>query len=142
MADSTYQPKAYHREGGNHLVVARGGRFIPDLALTDVTTAGAATYTKEAIAGGVITRDPAGAARTDTTPTAADIISECGLQQDGETALCYLINTADAAEAITLAGGTGVTISNAGQTLAQNESAVLLFRRTGAAAVTLYILGA
>lgn len=146
----SYSPKVYRKQGGSEMVVASGGkvtvdsggRVVPNLTVTNVTTAGAGTYTAEAIAGGVITRDPAGGARTDTTATAATIISECKLDADGETAVCYLINTADAAEAITLAGGTDVTVSNATQTVAQDESAVLLFRRTSATAVTLYILGA
>lgn len=138
----TYQPKTYRRAGGDHQVIANGGRLVRYLAVANVTTAGAGTYTAAQIAGGVITRDPAGGARTDTTDTATALITALGLREDGESATCYLINTADAAETITLAGGTNVTLSNVGQTLAQNESALLLFVRTGAAAVTLYILGA
>lgn len=119
------------------------GRIVENLSLTDITTAGAETYTAAQLATGVITRDPAGAARTDTTDTAANIIAGTpALSANGDCLACWLINTADAAEAITLAGGTGVTVSNVGQTLAQNESALLLFRRTSASAVTLYIIGA
>lgn len=146
----SYEPKVYRKQGGNELVVAAagkltaesGGKIVPNLSVADITTVGAGTYTAAQLAGGIITRDPAGAARTDTTDTAAEIISACKLDADGETAICHLVNTADAAEAITLAGGTGVTVSNAGNTLAQNESAILLFRRTSPTAVTLYIIGA
>lgn len=146
----SYQPKVYRKQGGDELVVADGGRITAEsggrvvftLSATAVATAGAGSYTAAAIAGGVIARDPAGAGRTDTTDTAAAIISACGLNADGETAKCYLINTADGNEVITLEGGAGVTISNVGQTIGQNEAAVLLFRRTSATAVTLYIVGA
>ncbi|HKQ02642.1 MAG TPA: hypothetical protein VJ735_20155 [Actinomycetes bacterium] len=138
----TYQPKVYRKQGGNKLVVAAGGRITYTLTPTDLTTAGAETYTAAQLAGGIITRDPNGAGRTDTTDTAANLISALSLENDGETADCYLINTADAAEAITIQGGTGVTVSNAGQTVGQNESALLVFRRTSSTAVTLYIVGA
>lgn len=152
----SYQTKVYREQGGDTLVVASGGtvraeagsrlllrsRPVEAMSVTDVTTAGAATLTAAALAGGIITRDPNGAARTDTTDTAEAIIAALGLVADGDCALCYLINTADAAETLTLQGGTGVTFANAAQTLAQNEAALLLLRRTGAAAVTVYILGA
>jgi hypothetical protein len=111
-------------------------------SVTDITTAGNETYTAAQILTGIITRDPSGAGRTDTTDTASNLVSGLGLAANGDTWKCYLINTADAAETITLAAGTGVTITNVGQTLAQNESALLIFRRTSATAVTLYIVGA
>ena len=138
----THAPAVYKDAGGDRLVVGTGGRFIENLTPTNITTAGAGTYTANDIAGGLITRDPSGAGRTDTTATAVAIIAACGLDNDGDCVLCRLVNTADAAEAITLAGGDGVTIANVGQTLAQNESALMLFRRTSATAVTLYLFGA
>lgn len=118
------------------------GLFLPGAVPTQEATAGAATYTTAQILAGIIDRDPNGASRTDVTPTAALIIANCGLEQNGDIVWCWLINTADAAETITLSAGAGVTISNVGQTLAQNESAQLIFQRTGAAAVKLYICGA
>lgn len=152
MADTSYGPKTYRRQGGNEFIIASGGKLLKEnggylqenTTVTDITTAGAATYTAAQLAGGLITRDPNGAARTDTTDTAANLIAAAGLNlaNNGDTVSCDLINTADAAEAITLAGGTGVTVANAGQTIGQNESARLVFRRTSATAVTLYILGA
>lgn len=77
-----------------------------------LATAGAGTLTAALIAGGIILRDPAGAARDDTTDTAENIIANAtiGLDQNYKTFQFYVINTADAAEAITLIGGTGVTI--------------------------------
>ena len=150
MADPTYGPKIYRKDGGNTEVIASGGvlavesggKVVPNLTVSNITTAGPETYTAAQIGGGVIARDPNGAARTGTTDTAAALIVALALMSDGDSAMCYLINTADAAEAITLAGGTGVTLNNAGQTIAQNESALLLFLRTSSTAVTLYIVGA
>lgn len=111
-------------------------------SVTTLTTAGAETYTAAQLATGLIARDPNGAGRSDTTDTAANIISGLGLANDGDCAAVYLINTADAAETITLLAGANVTFSNIGQTLAQNESAILLFRRASSTTVTAYILGA
>ena len=152
MVDVTYQPKVYRKQGGNEFVVKDGGKilvesgghFHQNRSVATIATAGAGTYTAAQIAGGIIARDPAGSARTDTTDTAVALIAAAGLnlENDGDTFECHVINTADAAEAITIAGGTDVTIANAGQTIAQNESALLLFRRTSATAITVYILGA
>lgn len=122
---------------------ASGAKSVRVTTVTDITTAGNATVTAAQIATGFITRDPNGAGRTDTTDTATAIIAAIpALADTGDTFTLFLVNTADAAEAITLAGGTGVTISNVGQTIAQNESALLVFRRTSATALTLYIFGA
>lgn len=142
--------KVFHKQGGAELVIASGGRLKvetggtlrPVMTITNLTTAGAETYTAAQLLGGIITRDPNGAGRTDTTDTAANIIAGMDLQNDGETAFCLLINTADAAEAITLAAGSGVTITNVGQTLAVNESATLWITRTSSTAVTILVVGA
>lgn len=112
------------------------------LSLTNVTTAGAHTYTAAQLRTRLITRDPVGSDRTDVTDTAANLVANIPLTVDGETFEVTLINTADAAETITMSGGDSVTVVNAGQTIAQNESAKLLFRRTSATAVSLYIIGA
>ena len=123
-------------------------RFVPSrgpntpIATANYTTAGDLTITVAQMRAGVLTRDPNGAARTDTTPTAALIEAEFpGLQVNDYYCMFY-INTADAAEAVTLAGGTGVTFSNVGQTIGQNEAALLLFRKTATNAFTVYIIGA
>lgn len=128
-------------------VAIRGSaRLRESMDLLNITTAGAGTLTAAGLVGGIITRDPAGGSRTDTTATGAQIETELNAQgiavATGDTFTCWLINTADAAEVITLAGGDGVTVSNAGQTVAQDESVQLLFRRTAANAYTAYIVGA
>ena len=118
------------------------GRFAPLLSVTDFTTAGDFAITAAAIAGGIITRDPNGGARTDTFPTGALIETAIPGLPIGASFSCYYINTANGAEAITLAVATGVTISNVGQTIGQNEAALLLFRKTAADTFVCYILGA
>lgn len=106
-------------------------------------TAGAVTYTAAQMASGLLLRDPNGASRSDTTPTAALLLAGIpALKNDGDTVKCYLVNTADAAEVITLLAGVGVTILNIGQTLAQNEAALILIRRTSSTTVTMYLIGA
>lgn len=86
---------------------------IADQAPTVVTTAGAATLTAAGFASGIIKRDPNGASRTDTTPTAAQLIAGLGLTADYQYKFCTIHNNADAAETITLSGGTGVTLKGA-----------------------------
>lgn len=115
---------------------------VQTLSLANITTAGAVTYSPAQIVGGLITRNPSGAGRSDVTPTATRLIAEASLRRVGDTVWCYLINTATAAEAITITAGTGVTVVNGDQTVGQNESALLLFRKTGEAAISCYVLGA
>lgn len=80
-----------------------------------VSTAGAATYTVLQIMRGTIQRDPNGASRTDTLPTAALLIAGLAgrytLASDGDELQFRLQNTADAAETITLAAGANCTIT-------------------------------
>ena len=124
----------------SRFVPSRGG--VVPVAAADLTAASDQTLTVAQLEAGVLTRDPNGAARTDTTPTAALIEARFPRLQVNDYFCVFLINTADAAEAITLAGGTGVTLSNVGQTIGQNEAALLLFRKTATDAFTVYIIGA
>jgi hypothetical protein len=113
-----------------------GNRKVsPSAAAANIVTAGAGTYTAAQLAGGVITRDPTGADRTDTTDTAANLITALGLTADYQERDCLIVNTADAAETITLAGGAGVTLLTA-TTIPQGGAIRLSFIRTGAAAVS------
>lgn len=104
------------------------------LTPANITTAGAGTYTAANVATGVITRNTSGANRTDTTDTAANLITALGLTTNYAAFECLLVNTATAAETITLAGGTGVTLSGS-ITVGQNQVARLVFTRTGDSAV-------
>ena len=84
----------------------RGTRFIPQPgALTAIDTAGNVTYTIAQLLTGCIVRDPNGGARTDTLPTAADLVAGITGVAVGDVIACYFVNAADAAEAVTLDAG-------------------------------------
>jgi hypothetical protein len=109
-------------------------KAAPAATPANITTAGAGTYTAANLAVGIITRDPTGSSRTDTTDTAANLITGLALSADYQERYCYVVNTADAAETITLAGGVGVTLKGT-ITIAQGQATYLAIFRTGAAAV-------
>ena len=130
------------------------GRIVETMTQSDDATGGNTTYTAAMIATGFINRDCAGGSRSDTTDTAAAIIAGTpALSADGNCIVCYVINTSDAADTITIVGGTGVsvfagtaaTFSSGGtssQTIAQNEASMLIFRRTSGTTITMYQIGA
>lgn len=119
---------------------------VQRLTASTLTTAGAVTYSAAQVAGGLILRDPNGAGRTDPTPTAAALVAAVPGAQVDDVFECVVVNTADAAETITLQAGSGVTLVPAAVTIAQNEMGRLLVRFTavaaGAEAVVIYALAA
>lgn len=102
------------------------------------------TLTVAHIVGGVLVHTSTTGGGTITTDTSANIIAgyngEGRLIANGDTEICYFINDGDQTD--TFAGGTTVTVADTGQTVGNNESAILLFRRTSSTTVTLYIIGA
>jgi hypothetical protein len=112
--------------------------------VTTDDTAGARTYTAAELVGGLILRDPAGAGRSDVTPTAAQIVGALTGAIATSSFEFIIRNTADAAETITLTAGAGVTLSGT-MTIAQNNSkrflAVVTNAGSGTEAVTIYSLG-
>jgi hypothetical protein len=112
--------------------------------VTTKTTAGAVTYTAAELVGGLILRDPAGAGRSDVTPTAALIVAGIAGAIVGSSFEFIIRNDADAAETITLTAGAGVTLSGT-MTIAQSNSkrfrAVCTNVTGSAEAVTIYSLG-
>jgi len=128
---------------GTAAIVA-DGPFVSKRSVATITTAGAGTYSAANIAGGIILRDPNGASRTDTTGTAADILAQFLRARVGSSFFLMVRNTADAAETITVAGGTGVTISGTA-TIAQNNTKLFMgiFTNVGSGteALTLYSVG-
>ena len=103
-----------------------------------VNTAGAETYTAAQISRGIILRDPNGASRTDTLPTAAFIIAGVGnqytLAENGDTIVFEVRNTAAATHNVTLAAGAGVTLLG-DIVIPPLGSRILTAIRTGASAV-------
>ena len=122
-----------------------GRKFIDFIAPVTVGTAGPVTYTPAQFLGGLIIRDCAGAARSDTTPTAAAIIE--GLTTSGRppvvgNAVEILIrNTSAGAFAVTLLAGAGVILAGT-MTVAQNESRRFLVMVGAGNTVTVTSLGA
>lgn len=108
---------------------AEVGPNINYLTSTTITTAGAVTLTSAQILGGQINRDPNGAGRTDTLPTAALLVAylknlagQVGAQLTAPISFDFVVqNDADAAETITIAAGSGAT-SQGTMTIAQSNS--------------------
>lgn len=121
-------------------------RIIDFVTVTTEATAAAVTYTAASIIGGLILRDPNGAARADLVPTAAAIIAALTQNERppvvGASFWFSIRNTADAAEAITVTTNTGITLSGT-MTIAQNNTREFLAVVTGVGspAVTIYSLG-
>jgi hypothetical protein len=110
------------------------------VTVTTLSTAGNETLTAAQLLGGLILRDPNGGARTDTLPTAALLVAALPGYQIGDAFEFTIRNTADAAETITVAAGTGGTASGT-MTIAQNNSKRFLLRIDSATAYTVYSLG-
>lgn len=126
---------------------AEAGRVFEKTTPATLTTAGNQTLTVAQLLGGLLLRDPNGGAVTDTTPTAAAI--KAAIEADNKlnvgVGLSFeftIRNTADAAETITVAGGTGVTVSGTA-TIAQSNSKRFkaVFTAWDTPAITLYSLG-
>jgi len=111
-----------------------------------VATATAVTLTAMQMLSGIILQDPVGGVTT-TGPTAALLLAEIGARlvngdvPIGLTFSLLIRNTADAAETITVAAGTGGTVTGGGtMTIAQNNSKLFLVRVTGVGASAAYII--
>ena len=119
--------------------IKSSGRVQEKPTLTNVDTQNHTLTAANILAGLVVHTTVTGAA-TVTTDTAANIVSGCGLTANGMSIVCYYVN--DGNQTATFAGGTGVTIVDASQTVATKKSAILLFYRVSATAVTCFIFGA
>ena len=124
--------------------VVKALKFRSTSAAAAVTTAGAATYTAAQILDGIILRDPNGANRSDVLPTAALLVGAMRAPRIGDTVDVTIINTADAAETITIGGGTGgdfdAAQTAASKVIAQNASGRLLIRITGVGSAAAYVV--
>lgn len=117
-----------------------GSRIVQRLALVDVD-AQHNVLTAAQITSGIVVHTSATGAGTCSIDSAANIIAGTpALATTNDTVEVFYIN--DGNQTVTLAAGTGITIVTASQTLATNESALLLFQRTSATAVSVYVLGA
>ncbi len=115
-------------------------RVLVNTPVVSRNTASAITYTANEFQSGLILRDPNGAGRTDITPTAASLYQTFSKPQRNSAFRLVIRNTADAAETITIQGGSGVTISGTA-TIAQNNSREFLVVFTSPTTVVMYSLG-
>ena len=129
---------------GTGLVLNTSGQYVPVITVTTESTVGNVTVTAAQMLGGLILRDPNGAARTDTLSTAALLVAAVPNAVVGSSFKFTIRNTADAAETITVAGGTGGTTSGT-MTIAQSNSKEFLVRldnvTAASEAYTVYSLG-
>jgi uncharacterized lipoprotein NlpE involved in copper resistance len=102
------------------------------------------TLTVAQIVGGIVVHTSVTGGGTVTTDTAANIIAGASgvgaLTANGQSIMMFYVN--DGTQTLTFAGGTSVTVADTGQTIAADESAIVVFLRTSGTAVTAYILGA
>jgi hypothetical protein len=114
------------------------GRVVEVLETVD-EGAGDATLLVAELKKGIILHSSGGSARTATTDTAANIIAGIPLTADNQCFKVYYINDGD--QEVTFAGGTNVTIADTAQLGTPDGGMILIFQRTGAAAVKMYMVG-
>ena len=118
--------------------VVNEGRVVETLTVTDENSQNVTLLAAE-IKGGIVLHTSASGAGTTTTDTAANIVAGIPLTADNQCVKCYYINDGD--QEVTFAGGTGVTIADTAQLATPDGGMTLIFRRTGATAVTMYMIG-
>lgn len=115
---------------------ARAGEgFLANPIITTNTAAGAQTITAAMISGGVARFTGAAGAVTYTTDTAANLAAAFPGMDIGDSYVFTVVNTA--AQAATIAGGTGVT-AIAGNLVVNATSKMFALVKTGAATFDLY----
>jgi len=111
--------------------------------ITD-TTAGNLTITVAMLRAGILARDPTGSARTDTFPTAANIVADIPNAVVGTSFWFILDNQGSAGEDITLAAGSGGTAQGT-LVVGDTKSVCILFTLTnvtsGAEAYEVFVIG-
>ena len=121
---------------GDAAVTTRSGRNTEILTAVDDDSRNMTLAAADILAGINVHTSVTGGG-TVTVDTAANIIANVPLEKDNECITSYYIN--DGNQTATFAVATGTTIANVGNTVLTNEAAVLIWRRTSATAVTLYI---
>ena len=96
------------------------------------------TLAAEDIKGGINVHTSVTGGGTVTADTAANIIAKVPLTEDGQCIVSYYVN--DGNQTATFAVAAGTTITNVANTVATNEAATLIWRRTSATAVVLTIV--
>lgn len=138
----------------NNLQIATDGNVIYNSPIgfhlaSAVATATTVTLTTRQVLGGLVLQDPSGGAVTTTLPTAAALVAAMPGVAVGSSIRLTVMNTANAAETITVAVGTGITnytgTVTSLLTVAQNDTAEFFIVFTnvspGSEAATLYCIG-
>jgi hypothetical protein len=116
------------------------GLVVRRLTTNTVNTASDVTVTAAQVLAGCYLRDPNGGARSDTLTTGALLDAADTSLATGDSFSLLYANTADAAETITLGMGIGLTSRSGTITIAQNQSTLLMFVKTGTATYDVYRL--
>ena len=106
------------------------GVILEQVFPVTIATATAVTLKSGDVLNGLILQDPAGGAVTTTLPTAALLAAAIPGLQIGDSFIFHIRNTADAAETITVAAGSGGSMSGTA-TIAQNNAKSFRLRFTG-----------
>ena len=125
------------RGGTNATKVQNLNRVTEVLTVTD-DDARHLTLAAEDIKGGINVHTTVTGAGTVTCDTAANIIDKVPLTADGQCIVSYYVN--DGNQTATFAVAAGTTITNVANTVATNEAATLIWRRTASDAVVLTIV--
>lgn len=100
-------------------------------------TADALAITAAMVLDGILERDPNGGNRTDTLPSAADLVAAITAPFVGQTIDFYVINTANGAESITVNAGTDGTMKPAAPAaISQNQARQFKFILTNVTAAS------
>ena len=122
---------------GDAAVTTRSGRNTEILTAVDDDTQSFTLAAADILAGINVHTTTSGGG-TVTVDTAANIIANVPLEKDNECITSYYIN--DGNQTCTFAVATGTTIANVANTIATNEAAILVWRRTSSTAVVLNII--
>lgn len=109
-----------------------GDGLVSDFAAATVSADANSTYTAAQLAGGLLIRTSLTAGRTDTTPTGAQLDAANPSMDIGDNFTVAISNRA--ASALTIAGGTGVTVAGLNAFTSATRWAV--FTKTGVATYT------
>lgn len=150
FGDGTAAPTTYINLGSNEIdltvedvtadSLVVGSVPIYDTTLSDIDAQNG-TITAARLASGLIVHTSTTGGGTATLDTGANIGSGIPLLNTaGRTLLCVYVNDGD--QTVTFAGDTGTTIADTGQTVAANESCLLVVRCTAANTFTVYLVGA
>ena len=124
--------------GGDSATKVQNLNRVTEILTVQDTNARHLTLTAENIKGGINVHTSVTGGGTVTVDTAANIIAKVPLTEDGQCIVSYYVN--DGNQTATFAVASGTTITNVANTVATNEAATLIWRRTSATAVVLTIV--